>query len=656
MNRTLTQAWELNDSSKQTSCSLLNNHVQIRRGVALWVALLAVVVGLTGCLTPVGTQKSVPAQVYDEVHENAISGSKLSPYTLRVLRRFDLVEQFDKSPRSTLQLLHQKAIATKDRDLVFALSELNYLAGERIRHSVKAWEPQDDRDYYLASAVYAWFFMFDENSATPSEAFDLRFRTACDFYNYALSRALSEPHSTNATAVLEGGARTIPLGQIEVEFRHQDFPWPMDDFEGFLLADHFKVRGLSVRNRQPGLGAPLVGTTKPDSKNGLSRCVAATVFLRLNGNWADLSAGRLRASLELYSAFDKSSVEVAGRSVPLQTDTTVQLASLLNQSLVWRLGMMQFLSFKETIANGVYLSQPYEPGKVPVVFVHGTFSSPVWWAEMVNTLSADPEIQKHCQFWQFIYNSGSPTALSAAKLRESLTEKVKSLDPDHKDPGLQQMVVIGHSQGGLLTKMTATDTGDTLLRALLKTNKLENLGLTPHQQERVRHFLCLEALPFVKSVIFISTPHRGSYLAGSFARRLARKLVTLPSRIVNSTKELAGLTEKFDIPKDLRGIPTSLDSMSPRNPIQLALADIPLAPGVKGHSIIAVKGDGDYHQGKDGLVAYSSAHVDYVESEFIVRGPHSCQGMPSTIEEVRRILREHLATLPAEAKRASGNQ
>jgi hypothetical protein len=94
--------------------------------------------------------------------------------------------------------------------------------------------------------------------------------------------------------------------------------------------------------------------------------------------------------------------------------------------------------------------------------------------------------------------------------------------------------------------------------------------------------------------------------------------------------------------------------MSPRNPIQLALADIPLAPGVKGHSIIPVKGKGDYHKGKDGLVAYDSAHVDYVESEFIVRGPHSCQDLPPTIEEVSRILHEHVASLPARGPPPSG--
>jgi hypothetical protein len=93
--------------------------------------------------------------------------------------------------------------------------------------------------------------------------------------------------------------------------------------------------------------------------------------------------------------------------------------------------------------------------------------------------------------------------------------------------------------------------------------------------------------------------------------------------------------------------------MSPNNPFLLALADLPLAPGITGHSIIPVQGDGDYHEGKDGLVSYQSAHVDYVESEFIVRGDHSCQGRPVTIEEVRRILHEQLSTLPAAVVGAS---
>jgi pimeloyl-ACP methyl ester carboxylesterase len=608
--------------------------------------MLPLVLALNGCVAPVGADKSAPVLVYRQTHENALGGPQPSVDTLSVLRRFDQVEAFAKSPDATLQLIHQKAVEGRDRGLLFALSELNCLAGERVRRSVKPWDMRDARDYYLASAVYAWFFLLGDATNAPPGAFDRRFRVACDLYNYGLSRALTEPRSTNAVAVLAGGTRRLPMGQIEIEFSQSAVAWPLTNFDRFIVADYFLVRGLSTRNRQPGLGAPLIAVSKPEPKIPLARCLPVTALLRLNSGWPDLAQRRFRGSLELYSAFDTTSVQVGERSVPLETDTTVSLAYALNQSLLWRLGMMQFLSFEERIPTDVYLTQPYEPGKVPVVFVHGTFSSPVWWAEMVNTLSGDPELRKRCQFWQFIYNSGNPTSYSAVKLREALTTKLKALDPEGKDPALQQMVVIGHSQGGLLTKLTATDTGDKLLQALVKTNRLDALNLTTNQEAPIRHYTCFDALPFVKRVVFISTPHRGSYLASSFTRRLASKFVSLPSRLVSASEELAGLTEKLDMPIRVRGTPTSLDSMSPRNPVQLALADIPLAPGVKGHSIIAVKGNGDFHKGKDGLVAYDSAHVDYVESEFIVRGPHSCQGMPPTIEEVRRILHEHLASLP----------
>jgi pimeloyl-ACP methyl ester carboxylesterase len=611
------------------------------------VAVLVLASGLGGCVTPVGADKASPVRVYDQTHRDALSGSQPSLGTLSVLHRYDQIERFAKTPDAALQLIQQKALESRERGLLFALSELNSLAAERIRRSVKPWEPRDARDYYLASAVYAWFFLFGDATDPLPTGFDPRFRTACDLYNNGLAWALTERRSTNALAVLAGGTRHLPMGQLTVDFERHGFPWSLAEFDYFVVADQFLVRGLSTRNRQSGLGAPLVGVSKADSSTRLARCLPATVLLRVNGGLADLVQGRGRASLELYSAFDTSTVQVGDRSVPLETDTTVSLAYALNQPLLWRLGMLQFLSYKEVVPSDIYMSQPYEPGKIPVVFVHGTFSSPVWWAEMFNTLFADPGLRQRYQFWQFVYNSGNPTSFSAVKMRESLTAKLKTLDPEGKDPALQQMVVIGHSQGGLLTKLTATDTGDKLLDAVLKTNRLEDLDLKADQKALIRRYMCFEALPFVKRVVFISTPHRGSYLASSLTRRLARALVSLPSRLVDSPRGLAGLTEKLDIPKDLQGTPTSLDSMSPNNPVQQALAEIPLAPGVKGHSIIAVLGDGDYLQGKDGLVAYSSAHVTYVESEFIVRGPHSCQGMPPTIEEVRRILHEHLASLPA---------
>jgi hypothetical protein len=84
--------------------------------------------------------------------------------------------------------------------------------------------------------------------------------------------------------------------------------------------------------------------------------------------------------------------------------------------------------------------------------------------------------------------------------------------------------------------------------------------------------------------------------------------------------------------------------MSPKSPVLRRLADTPLAPGVHAHSIIPVLGDDVPPQGKDGVVAYTSAHLDGVASEYVVRDGHSCQGNPLVIEEARRILLEHLRT------------
>jgi hypothetical protein len=96
-------------------------------------------------------------------------------------------------------------------------------------------------------------------------------------------------------------------------------------------------------------------------------------------------------------------------------------------------------------------------------------------------------------------------------------------------------------------------------------------------------------------------------------------------------------------------LPTSLDSMSPNNPALLAMADVPILPPIKSHSIIAISKGDPQHNGRDGLVAYSSAHLDYVESEVIVHNSHTCLENPAAIEEVRRILHEHLITAGASA-------
>jgi hypothetical protein len=144
-------------------------------------------------------------------------------------------------------------------------------------------------------------------------------------------------------------------------------------------------------------------------------------------------------------------------------------------------------------------------------------------------------------------------------------------------------------------------------------------------------------------VVFIATPHRGSYLAGGVVRRFARWFVSVPTTIVTKPANWLSLRKELELPAETKAVvPTSIDGMSPKNRWLLALAELPPAQGVPTHSIIAIKGDQQPPKGSDGVVKYPSAHVSYAESEKIVRSGHSCQGKPSTIEEVRRILLLHL--------------
>lgn len=599
---------------------------------------------LAGCQSaaPIGAKQSSVRTAYAQLEANALSSGKPSAETHSLLHRYDLDELFSKQPDEAVRQLHEKAAATGDRDLLFALSEMSFLTGEEIRRSIKPWEPRDARDFYLGAAVYAYLFLLGDQNIPDAFAFDRRFRTACDLYNFGLGQALILSKDTNAVVELPNGKRRLPVGEIEINLDTNAFPWPLQTFQKFVLGDQFLVRGLSVRNRQAGLGAALIAVPYREVGAGIRTMTATTAFLRLNGSLSELAAGTSKAKLELYSAFGAASVEVNGLNLPLETDLSVHTAYALNQSMAWRIERLQFLSLQELIPSGVYVSEPYAAGRIPVLFVHGTFSSPVWWAEMINTLRADPEIRKRYQFWFFIYNSSAPVLVSASKLRQGILSRIQALDPNGTDPALQQMVVIGHSQGGLLTKLTATDTGDRLWRSV-SDKPLEELDLTGEQNEEVRRLFFLKPMPCVRRTVFIATPHRGSYRAGGFVRNIIRRLVAIPANLTRRAEEVVSLAARLNLKgMSEKRIPTSIDSMSPNSPVLKALAEIPVTPPIKAHSIIPVQGDGDIQSGDDGVVQYKSAHLDGVESEFIVRHNHSCQSTPAAIEEVRRILHLHL--------------
>ena len=160
--------------------------------------------------------------------------------------------------------------------------------------------------------------------------------------------------------------------------------------------------------------------------------------------------------------------------------------------------------------------------------MHGTASSPARWAELVNELLGDPRIRERFQIWLFIYDSGNPIGYSAGRLRAALTTAVKELDPEGKDAALRRMVVIGHSQGGLLTKLTAIDSGDALLGPR-QQEAVRCVKLDDQSRELLQQSMFFTPLPFVER----RDLHRDAPPGRPYGRRPARRprpgLITLPS-------------------------------------------------------------------------------------------------------------------------------
>jgi pimeloyl-ACP methyl ester carboxylesterase len=607
--------------------------------------LAALGVLAAACATPVGVHRLSPLQAERALESNLLDDGKLSPETLQQLLQRGLYGKFQTNPAETLALLREEEIQGGDEDLLFALAELSFENGLRAR----------DRRYFLASALYAYAALFPPTSLPALSPIDPRYRLAFDLYERGLVRAfLSQDGSA---VVLESGSLALPFGTLELATPPEGFRWAGYRLERFASGADFEVRGLRNRYRIPGIGAPLLAALSAEGSEGLAPGAAyipaglripVSALVRLDPPDSILRGSVIHGALEVYARGDVEQAPLSGRRVPLAFEPTAALAYTLEGAAIWRFELSGFFSgiFRpaglQPLESGLITLEPYRQGKIPVVLVHGTASSPARWAELVNELENDPRISAHYQIWLFLYNTGNPVGYSGGLLRKALSDAVCALDPNREDPALEDMVVIGHSQGGLLAKLTAIDSGTRFWDAVAKV-PFDQVEADPETRELLRSSFFFTPLPFVKRVVFVATPHRGSYLAGFGIARLISKFVKLPAEVGGRLIDVARQNQAALAVDALSGPPTSITNMTPGNRFLHILSEIPVSEGIAVNSIIAVKGEGPVEGGSDGVVEYTSAHVAGVESEKVVRSGHSTQSEPETIEEIRRILLRHAA-------------
>lgn len=603
-------------------------------------------------------------------------GPQPTARTESLLRRYDLEELQQTNPGVVLASLDQEIGREPTSEKFYAFAELAYVTG---KSAEREGNERKALDCYGAAVSHAYLFLFDPRLDRARNPYDPQFRQACDIYNGALEAALRIWRQNNRLHPGMNERMKVAGREIELVIDVKG-DWPADEIVQLEFVSDFEVTGLTNRHHTYGLGVPMIGVRRPKlDGHPMARyypkvlAFPVTAFLRvehLTDAWnatrtaatnEQHSPAPLRCVLELHDPLQSSDIHLAKRWIPLETDLSTPLAYLLDRPALRAKQIATFGFFEPAEAEaikGIYMLEPYQPQKIPVIMVHGLWSSPMTWMEMFNDLRAMPEIRERYQFWFYLYPTGQPFWTSANAFRNDLNELLRLVDPQQANPILGQSVLVGHSMGGLVSMWQTLESGDHVWR-LASDTSFDKLKAPDEVKSRLASMVYFQPNPAVSRVITIGTPHMGSDFANDVTRWLSHKLVDMPNRMLQTRQQLLVDNPEVIRRTDLFTITTSIDSLSPGNPVFRAMQRMTRAPWVKYHNVAGIVPSGTllgrFSHGSDGVVAFESAHLEEADSELVVEADHThVHRHPRSILEVRRILLEHAADFQArQASRAA---
>lgn len=104
------------------------------------------------------------------------------------------------------------------------------------------------------------------------------------------------------------------------------------------------------------------------------------------------------------------------------------------------LGLWQPVDFLFDVGAGIYFLEPYDPQKIPVLFIHGAVGHPGIWKDLIARLD-----RERFQPWLFYYPSGASLETVAA----ALDKWTQYLWVTHR---FSRFAVVAHSMGGLVAR------------------------------------------------------------------------------------------------------------------------------------------------------------------------------------------------------------
>jgi pimeloyl-ACP methyl ester carboxylesterase len=465
-------------------------------------------------------------------------------------------------------------------------------------------------------------------------------REALEDYNFAVARIFGVIHRAGLepwkTPLPCPGAAHVWKFSIDRDSKPGRNP---SDFD-IRPADTFDFRGTLVvqRTLKEGIGAPLVVESKAAEPGRIEKFEVSRISYGMTG------VVSFSGSQCVGTFFDPLAIEdirFAGHTQPLAADFTAPLALALASQDHRRKeldGLFRPADFEARAR--LALLQPYDPKKIPILCIHGLGDSQATWAPLIQTLRGDPVIRKNYQFWFFSYPTGFPYPLSASVLRRRL-DAINKHYPNH-----QEIVVIGHSMGGMISRTLITDSGMKLWNAIYDQPP-EKMPFSAETRKVMSESLIFKPRSDISRIIFASASHRGSNIASNFLGRLGSRIIGAPADLWPDEPDVIALARPNTTGANLGRMPNSIDFLKPDNRFVNTLADIPTAPGIPYHSIIGDRGRGGnldhrWPVSTDGIVPYWSSHLDGAESELIIPSHHWTNQHPEGIAEIGRILHAHL--------------
>ncbi|WP_372521233.1 esterase/lipase family protein [Limnobacter sp.] len=636
-----------------------------RRGVGLF-ALLALLLGVQGCaMVSVG---SVSTQEYlSNRRGDVITTGELSASARTALQVVGIDNARCKANFEVCKTTLKETIGLGDEQRMSALSELWLREALQLTEVAKL-ERANERlqtdilKAYLESARHAYAYLFFTGRTPDLRALEDRQAQVRDYYNFATQQAvvglfnryrdaLEKSVSAQSTYTLDFDGWTVQGSTAGLTLNRKG-TLPKE----LMAAASLTFNGVRNQYRRDGLGAELVAVfadkvlAKEDDGVSWSETPfpSLTVMLHFPGRSLNDVLNTQNAELAGFDPYKAQSVDVRGIRVPLAANFTAGYGLWLARSGFAQESLLTLIGRSEAFEQPrIYLMQPFDPNRRIVVMLHGLASSPEAWVNVANEVLGDEALRENFQIWQVYYPTNLPLAFNNKSIRDALQTTLITFDPQGTRRASRDMVLVGHSMGGVLARLMVTSSGDQLWEAFL-----DQYDVRPDREARLKQklgpFVMFEPVPQVTRAVFIAAPHRGTPMAENHFARFVSGLIRLPATVLNRVGEIAQLLVAPDSASDvpLTGNLNSISNLSDQDPFVRQSAKLPISPRVTYHSIMGNNTPTlPLAASSDGVVPYASAYLDGAASELVVPSWHSVQETPEAIVEIRRILREHLKAI-----------